>query len=94
MKSDGIVAILVTLDVKKSKMVVPPSVYARGFSAAEDTHVVRHSQMRANDAYVKLLASRASLSEMKHTIKKEIAAYIERKTGRHPIILPIILETR
>lgn len=92
LKSDGMVAILATINQKSSQLVVKPIVYARGFSAAADTHVVRHSQMRAEDAMNKLLSHRASIGEIKHTLKKEISSYIEHKTGRQPMILPLIME--
>ena len=94
LKSDGLVTILMTIDQKNRKMVVKPIVYARGFSAAADTHVVRHSQMRAEDALNRLLPSGASYAEIKHTLRKEISAYIERKTGRHPMIVPVVMEAR
>ena len=94
LKSDGLVTIIATINSRMGKMVCKPIVYARGFSAAADTHVVRHSQMRAEKALKELLDTRVSVGEMKHTIKKEIAAYIEHRTGRHPMILPMIMEER
>ena len=50
--------------------------------------------MRAEDALNRLLPSGASYAEIKHTLRKEISAYIERKTGRHPMIVPVVMEAR
>ena len=94
LKSDGLVTILATINQRSSKLVVKPIVYARGFSAAADTHVVRHSQMRAEDAINKCLSTRASIGEIKHTIKKEISSYIDHKIGRQPMILTLIMEEK
>ncbi len=91
LKNDGMVTILMTIDSKKNKMVVAPIVYARGFSAAADTHVVRHSQMRAQEAMEELLSKRVTFGEIKSTIKSVVAKYIERKTGRKPMIIPVIM---
>lgn len=91
LKNDGMVTILMTIDSKKNKMVVAPIVYARGFSAAADTHVVRHSQMRAQEAMEELLSRRVNFGEVKSTIKTVVAKYIERKTGRKPMIIPVIM---
>ena len=94
LKSDGLVAIIATINAREGKLSAKPICYARGFSAAADTHVVRHSQMRAEEALKNLLARRANIGEMKHTIKKEISSYIEHKTGRQPMILPLIMEEK
>ena len=94
LKSDGLVAIIATINAREGKLSAKPICYARGFSAAADTHVVRHSQMRAEEALKNLLASRANIGELKHTIKKEISSYIEHKTGRQPMILPLIMEEK
>ena len=94
LKSDGLVAIIATINSREGKLTAKPICYARGFSAAADTHVVRHSQMRAEEALKNLLSKRANIGEMKHTIKKEISSYIEHKTGRQPMILPMIMEEK
>ena len=47
MNREGLIAVLMTIDSRLSKIVVPPIVYFRGFASFSDTHVVRHSQMHA-----------------------------------------------
>ncbi len=91
LKSDGMVAVLVTIDSKKNTMVVPPIVYARGFNAGQDTHVIRHSQMHAEEAIRALMVNKVTFSEIKATIKTAVSRYIYRKTERNPMIIPVIM---
>ena len=94
LKNDGIITVLVTIDEKKRQIVSSPVVYARGFSAAESTHVVRHSRQRAEDAINEMLHTSASTGEIKSTIKSTVTKYVERKTGRTPMIIPIVMVSR
>jgi ribonuclease J len=91
LKSDGMVAVLVTINSRTNTMVVPPIVYARGFAAAGDSHVIRHSQMHAEDAIRALMQSKCTFSDIKATIKNEVSSYIFRKTERNPMIIPVIM---
>lgn len=91
LKNDGMVAVLVTVNSRTNKMVVPPIVYARGFNAAADSHVIRHSQMHAEEALDTLMQGKCTFSEIKATIKNEVSHYIYRKTERNPMIIPVIM---
>jgi ribonuclease J len=91
LKSDGMVAVLVTINSRTNQMVVPPIVYARGFAAAGDSHVIRHSQMHAEEAIRNLMKSKCTFSDIKATIKNEVSSYIFRKTERNPMIIPVIM---
>jgi ribonuclease J len=91
LKSDGMVAVLVTVNSRTNQMVVPPIVYARGFNAAADSHVIRHSQMHAEEALKALMQGKCTFSEIKQTIKNEVSSYIFRKTERNPMIIPVIM---
>ncbi|MFA6619720.1 MAG: ribonuclease J [Bacilli bacterium] len=91
LKSDGMVAVLVTINSRTNAMVVPPIVYARGFAAAGDSHVIRHSQMHAEDAIRALMKNKCTFGDIKATIKNEVSSYIFRKTERNPMIIPVIM---
>ena len=91
LKSDGMVAVLVTINSRTNTMVVPPIVYARGFAATGDSHVIRHSQMHAEDAIRNLMKNKCTFSDIKATIKNEVSSYIFRKTERNPMIIPVIM---
>ncbi len=94
LKNEGMAAIIVTIDSRKKTILVPPVVYARGFSASEATHVIRHAQIHANEALQEALKSsnRISFGNLKTSIKDTVSKYISRKTGRKPMIIPVIMD--
>ena len=94
LKNEGMAAIIVTIDSRKKTVLVPPVVYARGFSASEATHVIRHAQMHANEALQEALKApgHVSFSNVKASIKDTVTKYISRKTGRKPMIIPVIMD--
>ena len=92
LKNDGMVSVLLTIDPRKNQLIVPPLVYTRGFNNDESSHVVRHAQMRAGDAVNTLLSNHANFSEIKTELKSVLSKYIERRTGRKPMIIPVIME--
>ena len=74
------------------KVLVAPIVYARGFSASEQTHVVRHAQMKAEEETRKIVeGGNYEFAELKQAIKNVVAKYVERKTGRRPMILVAVM---
>ena len=92
LKSDGLVTILVAIDAKKKKLVYEPIVYTRGFAASEQAHVVRHSKMRAQEALDALIVeNNLNIADAKASIKSIVSKYIERRTGRKPMIVPIVM---
>ena len=91
LKNDGMVVILLTIDSKKNKLLVDPIIYTRGFAASESLHVVRHARMAADDAIKELMLHKVTFSDIKSTLKNAVSKYISRKTGRSPMIIPVIM---
>ena len=91
LKTDGMVSVLIAIDSKANKMVVPPIIYTRGFGPADQSHVVRHSQMHAEEAMNELMQRKVTFSEIKSTIRSVVSKYIYRKTERSPMIIPVIM---
>lgn len=91
LKNDGMISIILTIESRTNTLIVPPIVYARGFSSAETNHVVRHSQIRAEEAVRELMKERVSFGEIKTALKSVVSKYVERKTGRKPMIIPLIM---
>ncbi len=93
LKSDGLVVILLSMN-KKGDAALPPIVYARGFASGEKTHLMRHAQIHADEAFKNAIARKAGPSEIKSMVKNEVSKYIYRKTERTPVIIPLILSSK
>ncbi len=92
LKSDGLVTIVVNLNHNGTKTITNPIVYTRGFSSSESAHVVRHSLMRVNEALTECFdAHITNPAEMRSTIRGAVSKYIERRTGRKPMIITFLL---
>jgi ribonuclease J len=94
LKTDGMVSVLVTIDSKTNKMLVPPIIYTRGFGPADQSHVVRHAQMHAEEAMNELMQRKVTFGEIKSTIRAVVSKYIYRKTERSPMIIPVIMNVQ
>ena len=96
MASDGILVIIANIDMKNKKLLIKPAITTRGFI-----------QVNNNEELLKLIEVRSSLlimeklkednvtfTDIKGLLALQIASYINELTGRHPIILPIILDIK
>ncbi len=91
LKNEGMIAVIMTLSKEKG-LVVPPIIYPRGFAASESSHVVRHAQMRAEEEVRREMESGdIDYAELKTSIRSVVGKYVERKTGRRPIVLPVVM---
>ena len=55
---DGMVSVLVALDSKNNKLMMPIEIYSRGFINFEISHLLPRAQTRINEAVNKLMASK------------------------------------
>ncbi len=92
MNREGLIAVLLTIDSRRSKVIIPPIVYFRGFASFSDTHIVRHSQMHALEAVNEVMRSRTTFAEIKSAVRGAISSYVYRKTQRTPMIVPLIMD--
>ena len=88
MSQDGIV--IVTLPIKNNKLVVNPNITTRGFVLVNDNIEL----LRDLENKVKNIIQNKNITELKSTIISELSNYIFDKTGRNPIILPVIMDIK
>ena len=88
MSQDGIV--IVTLPIKNNKLVVNPNITTRGFVLVNDNIELLHDL----ENKTKNIIENKNVTELKSTIISELSNYIFDKTGRNPIILPVIMEIK
>lgn len=88
MSQDGIV--IVTLPIKNNKLVVNPNITTRGFVLVNDNIELLHDL----ENKTKNIIQNKNVTELKSIIISELSNYIFDKTGRNPIILPVIMEIK
>ena len=88
MSQDGIV--IITLPVQNNKLIVNPNITTRGFVLVNDNMELLHDL----ENKTKNVVQNKNVSELKSVIISELSDYIYEKTGRNPVILPVIMEIK
>ena len=91
MREGGIVAISVVINSKTQKVIVPPRCFTRAFSA-DDTHLTRRIEEIAKEGMEELMKQKPTFASIKSTLKKFIEVYVERKTERKPLVIPVVMD--
>ena len=93
MSTDGVLIVILNLDVENKKMVIEPNITTRGFVVVNDNQeLIKKIQDKTNIITLnELEKDNFSLTDLKNRIILEINAYVIELTGRRPIIIPMIL---
>ena len=93
MSTDGILVVLANIDSKTKKLLIKPNITTRGFILVnENEELIREIENVSSRIIEKHLKTNEPFNIIKPKIIAELIPYIEQKTGRRPIILPIITE--
>lgn len=97
MSKDGILVVILNLDVAKKELLIHPNVTTRGFILVNENANLIYSISKRSEAIVKkYFQSNAKYSyiDLKNQIILELNSYIVELTGRRPIIIPVIMEVK
>lgn len=96
MASEGILVIIVNLDMEKKQLLVKPMVTTRGFILInENEELIKRIENLAEKLIQKKLEDKkVTFVDIKSEITKGLNNFIKEETGRKPIVLPIILNSK
>ncbi len=95
MSSDGIVVIVANIDTIKKQLVMSTIVTTRGFVyIQENIELLKSIEKEANNVISNKLKVNCIFSDIKTELIDTLSKYIYEKTGRYPIILPIINDVK
>ena len=96
MASDGILVVIVNVDMKKRELLIKPNITTRGFVLINENEKLLHKIEHQADNIVKKLLSdpKSNFATMKTEITSQMISYVYELTGRKPIILPVILDIK
>jgi ribonuclease J len=94
LSADGILIIVITLSKQEGKLLTKPDAISRGFVYVRNSEALMNE---INELVVaelnKLLQSKISQwSVLKQTLKETLGNYLLTRTGRRPMILPLVIE--
>lgn len=96
MSKDGVLITILNIDIAKRRLMLKPNVTARGFVLVNENMELM-KKIEEKIAYIVndfLSKNPYSYTDLKNQIILELLPLIHRLTGRHPIILPVIMEIK
>ena len=96
MARDGILVVIINVDMKKHELLIKPNITTRGFILInENEDLLKKIEEKANSILKKELSDkRSTFASIKSNLTTELYTYIVKLTGRNPIILPIIIDIK
>lgn len=96
MASEGILVVIVNLNMETRKLLAKPMVTTRGFILInENEELIKKIEDIAEKTILqKLKLKKATYTDIKSEITKDLNNFIKEETGRKPIVLPIILNIK
>ena len=94
MSTDGVLIVILNIDLKNKKMLIEPNITTRGFVVVNDNQdLIKQIQNKTNIVTLnELEKDNFTLTDLKNRIILEINSYVIELTGRRPIIIPMILD--
>lgn len=90
--SDGLISVVVPMDMKTCTMLKPPSIVSRGFIFLKERgELLVEAEKVVYSALTKVANTQLSVSEIKAEIKRVVKDFVYDRTQRDPIIIPVIL---
>jgi ribonuclease J len=94
LSQDGIMIVVVTIDKENSEVVAGPDIVTRGFVyVRESEELIENAKMRVREAMD--ICFQKNITEwamIKTQIREKLGKSLYERTGRRPMILPIIME--
>ena len=96
MARDGILVLVCNVDLKKRLLLGKVTIATRGFILVnENEALIKQIENKATEIIIKELQNKKfNYSELKTNVINEVNTYIIEKTGRKPIILPVIMDIK
>lgn len=90
----GLVVITATLDMNRKMMISGPEIHSHGFIyVKENEELIREAKNLVEKViYSKLELDDADLQGIQDNVKTELRRFINKKTHRSPIIMPLIMD--
>ncbi len=95
MSNDGIVVVIANIDTINNKLLGSPNITTRGFVLVnENEELLKKLEEISRNAIVNKLKEQINYTDIKNEIITQLTTYIFDKTGRKPIILPVIMDIK
>jgi len=94
LSEDGVLSVVMTINQERREVICTPTIVSRGFIFMKDNQqMIKDMQELSLDVTDKYLASgkKLNISGMKNDLQKTLSRYIQQKTSREPMVMPVIM---
>ena len=94
MSNDGILVVIANINMKKRNLLIKPNITTRGFIMVnENEELIKEIEDEANKIITNSLEQpKDAINDIKSKIITGLVDFINEKTGRNPIVLPVIID--
>ena len=96
MANDGILVVIINVDMKKRELLIKPNITTRGFILVnENEELIKKIENKAETIIKNDLQNpKTTFAILKSNVTEQLYPFINELTGRRPIILPVILDIK
>ena len=96
MSNDGILVVIINVNMKKRELLIKPKITTRGFILVNENEELIHKIENKAESIIRnsLIDPKSNFASLKADITEGLYPFINNLTGRKPIILPIILDIK
>ena len=96
MANDGILVVIINVDMKKRELLIKPNITTRGFILVNENEELIHQIENKAERSIKISLQdpKTNFANLKTELTENLYPFIYNLTGRRPIILPIILDIK
>ncbi len=88
---EGVVVVIVTVDVRSGKVIAGPEIVTRGWvHATEAEDLLEEARRRVVQSIER--ADDTDFDTLKRQVRKSLAAFVNERTKRKPMIVPVVME--
>lgn len=89
---DGLVAAIITMDSRESKLLTKVTIITRGFIfIKENQTLIKEAEKVVYTALKKKEEKKLTFAEIKNTVRSTLEPFLYNNTHRNPIVIPVIL---
>ena len=94
LSGDGMFIVVARVSAQNGQLLGPPDVISRGFVNTQGSNGLTEQSIDTVQRTLERTASRqvTDRGELKNAIRKDLSGFLSDKTGKRPIILPLIVE--
>lgn len=95
MSNDGIIVVIANINTAKATLLGNPNITTRGFVLVnENEELLKNLERVSKKAILNRLKAPLNYSDIKMEIITAITSYTYEKTGRKPIVLPVLMDVK